>query len=265
MFFSAFAGALWSFDKIGGEIMMSSLYAGKLTLESLMKLSLRDAGNYGTFLPLQEEVLEWFRLLEAGWVHGGDPKKPHAKLYSGKCSTGYFLCKKLLKYGNLREILAACIIKKLREAGLDNWNVGGVFGAPYSSITLVADVARLLGVPNYIVEKGPKDEDNNDTMVFKSDDPIPQDTVLLQAEELITTLHSANMARLAIICGNRNRVSFAPSVGALVYRPELINTSKDAIVAVIQREVSASEAPCDLCKQGSRAIEPKFHWAELTA
>lgn len=95
-------------------------------------------------------------------------------------STGFFLCKRVLKFGNLREILGACIIERLEKAGLVRGFVKGVFGVPYSSITLAADVARLLCVPNYIVEKGPKNDSGKDTMVFKDDDPIPAGSVLLQ-------------------------------------------------------------------------------------
>lgn len=215
-------------------------------------------------LPLDEDILEWFRLLEAGWVHSGDPKKPHAKLASGKCSTGFFLCKRVLKFGNLREILAACIIRKLGLIDVD-----GVFGAPYSSITLAADVARLLGVPNYIVEKGPKDAKGKDTMVFKDDDPIPEGSELLQVEELITTSGSCDAAKQAIITGNPFRVEFAPFIGVLVHRPpEIVRALPDGrkIEAVVERKVDAWDpADCPWCKQGSLALLPKTNWAELTA
>lgn len=238
-----------------------------LTKEYLMELDL--IRYMGRHLPSEEDVLEWFAVLQAGWAHNGDPKKPHAKLHSGKCSTGFFLCKRVLKYGNLREILAACIVERLEETGLVRGFVKGVFGAPYSSITLAADVARLLCVPNYIVEKGPKDANGKDTMVFKDDDPIPAGSVLLQVEELITTSDSAMMAKEAIVRGNPHAVRFSPFIGALVHRPPEINRKLPddrIIVPFIEKQVEAWwPADCPLCKQGSKPLPPKTHWAELTA
>ena len=218
-------------------------------------------------LPTPETALEWFSELQAGWVHDGDPKKPHAKLASEKCSAGFFLCKRVLKYGNLREILAACIVRQL-QMHISVLDIDGVYGAPNSSITLAADVARLLGVPNYIVEKGPKDANGKDTMIFKDDDPIPAGSVLLQIEELITVAGSAMMATEAIMLGNPYPVKFAPFVGVLVYRPPaLFRCLPDGrqIVAFIERQVDAWDpSVCPLCKQGSVPLPPKTNWAELT-
>ena len=218
------------------------------------------------FLPTPEDTLEWFQLLRGGWIHNGDPKRPHAKLASGKCSTGFFLCKRVLKFGNLRRILAACIIKELKKAGLGM--VDGVFGAPYSSITLAADVGDLLGVPNYIVEKGPKDANSKDTMIFKDDDPIPEGSTLLEIEELITVATSATSATQAIVCGNPYPVKFAPFVGVLVHRPpEIIRCLPDGrqIMAFIERQVDAWDpSVCPKCKEGSVPLPPKTNWAALT-
>lgn len=236
-----------------------------LTRETLKRLNLHC--YTGDHLPSPEDVLEWFSILEAGWVHDGDPKKPHAKLASGKCSTGFFLCKRVLKYGNLREILAACIVRRLQKH-IDVLDVDGVYGAPYSSITLAADVARLLGIPNYIVEKGPKDANGKDTMIFKDDDPIPAGSVLLEVEELITVATSVTSATQAIVQGNPYPVKFAPFVGVLVHRPpEIVRCLSDGreIIPFIERRVDAWDpSVCPKCKEGSVPLPPKTHWAELT-
>lgn len=216
-------------------------------------------------LPSPERALQWFEVLEAGWVHNNDPAKPHVILASGKHSNGFFLCKKVLKYGNLREMLAACIINNLRKVGSLS-GIGGVFGAPYSSITLSADVAKLMRVPHYIVEKS-KNPDGSDGMVFKADDPIPDGTTLLQVEELITTLHSASLAKDAIITGNPGQVNFFPVIGALVYRPDnLENEFARYVCAHISKSVPSWEPDkCPLCAKGSVAIRPKGNWAQLVA
>ena len=217
-------------------------------------------------LPSPEEALEWFKLLGAGWVYGGDPKKPHAKLHSGKCSTGFFLCKKVLSHGNLREILAFCMLARLGWAGLEK--IDGVFGSPYSSILLAGDIARLLGVKVYVPEKDPSDA-NGKLMKFKADDPVPEGSTLLQVEELVTTFDSGEATKQAIIQGNPYPVKFSSLVGVLVHRPSVIvNLLPDGrtIVPFIERQVDAwSPADCPLCKLGSIPISPKTNWAQLTA
>lgn len=232
-----------------------------INLESL-RLSYEDP-MFG--LPNSEEVLEWFTYLQAGWIHGGGLGKPHAKLHSGKCSNGYFLCKKVLSRGNLREILAACIIKELRKAG--PVRVSGVFGSPYSSLLLAGDVGRLLGVKTYVPEKDPTDP-NGKRMIFKPDDPIPQGSVLLQVEELVTTWESGGATSKAIIAGNPNPICFFHLVGTLVHRPpEITRELPDGrkIAPFIERKIDAWDpVDCPLCKAGSTPVPPKTHWAQLT-
>lgn len=218
------------------------------------------------YSPTEEEFLEWFSVLQAGWVHNGDPKNPHVYLASKKHSSGFFLCKRILKYPNLREIVAASIIARL-EAEFFPMKFNGVFGAPYSSITLAAEVGRLLNIPNYIVEKGPK-ENGQETMVFKADDPPQKGSCLLEIEELVTTSGSGMKAAEAIqaICPE---AVFPPFIGVFVHRPsERCRFFPDGrkIVSVIERIVDNWDpSECPLCKQGSEALEPKGqNWAKLT-
>ena len=235
-----------------------------ITREVLMALRRTTPKSFNP-LPTAEEALEWFRVLEAGWVHGGDPKKPHAKLHSGKCSTGFFLCKRVLAFGNLREILAACIIAELDKIGFSQ--IDGVFGSPYSSILLAGDVARLLNVKVYVPEKDPTDPVGK-RMIFKPDDPIPSGSTLLQIEELVTTGDSCEASKQAIITGNPHPVNFARQVGVLVHRPpKIVRALPDGrvIMPFIERQVDACEpADCPLCAQGSIPLSPKGdNWAKL--
>ena len=156
--------------------------------------------------------------------------------------------------------------EELRKAGLGR--IHGVFGSPYSSILLAGDVGRLLEVKTYVPEKDPSDPAGK-RMLFKPDDPAPEGSVLLQIEELVTTFDSGEATKQAIIAGNPYPVTFAPQVGVLVHRPaKIVRELPDGrtIVPFIERQVDAWDpADCPLCKQGSLAISPKTHWAELTA
>ncbi|MCX6719860.1 MAG: hypothetical protein NTV36_02020 [Candidatus Staskawiczbacteria bacterium] len=246
--------------------MLSQLTNTELTLAVLKEMSLKDAGSLWVYLPKPEEVLEWFKFLQAGWVYDGDPQKPHAKLHSGKCSTGFFLCKKVLAFGNLREILAACMIQELRRIGLEK--IDGVFGSPYSSILLAGDIARLLGVKVYVPEKDPFDSAGK-RMIFKPDDPAPEGSVLLQIEELITTFDSGEATKHAMIVGNPYPITFAPFVGVLIHRPPgngRVLPDGRTIVPFIERIIEAWDpADCPLCRAGSIPLSPKNNWAELSA
>jgi len=235
-------------------------------MKDLMSFRLPEP-NYWSLLPEPKEAMEWFGALKAGWVHDGDPKKPHAQLASKKCSTGFFLVKKVLGFGNLREILAACIIKELRKVGLGK--VDGVFGSPYSSILLAGDVGRLLGVKTYVPEKDPCNVAGK-LMLFKPDDPVPEGSVLLQIEELMTTSGSCMETKQAIVAGSPYPVVFAPFVGVLVHRPpKIVHELSDGrkIVPFIEKQVDAWDPPdCPWCKQGSIPLPPKGeNWAKLTA
>jgi orotate phosphoribosyltransferase len=243
------------------------------TMDRLMRIRLSHNGRHVEFndevwhLPTPEEVLEWFMLLEAGWVYPNNPAHAHAILHSGKHSNGFFLCKKVLAYGGLREILAACMIQKLRKAGLGK--VDGVFGSPQSSILLSGDIGRLLGVKTYVLEKDSSDPTGK-KMIFKGDDPAPAGSVLLQIEELVTTWSSGGSSADAFVAGNPFQVTFAPQVGVLVHRPPKIErklTDGRILVPFIERQVDAWDpADCPLCKAGSVAITPKGkNWATLVA
>jgi len=233
------------------------------TRAELMQLRSMDFRVGGLPLPSPEEVMEWFSVLEAGWVHNGDPAKPHAILHAGDHSSGFFLCKRVLGYGSLREILAMCIIAELRKVWLGD--VDGVFGSPYSSLGLAFDIGRLLRTKTYVPEKGLE----KGAMVFKPDDPVPAGALLLQVEELVTTWDSGKTTAQAIVDGNPNPVKFAPFVGVLVHRPRVLDRALlngRTLVPFIERQVDAwKPADCPLCKQGSRAVFPKTQWAELTA
>ncbi len=227
--------------------------------------------DFRSGLPTSGEVMRWFGVMEAGWVYSGEPTKPHAKLHSGRHSNAFFLCKALLMHGNLREIIAACMIERL-EAGFGLSALDGVFGSPQSSILLSGTIGRLLGVPTYVLEKDRKDLTGK-KMVFKNDVAIPEGATLLQVEELWTTGESALASRQAIIEAAPHEICFADKIGVFVYRPPVINrilNDGSAVIPFIEKQVDSwdPDGPdgCPLCKQGSEALEPKGeNWAKLLA
>ncbi len=215
-----------------------------------------------------EEILEWFDVLDAGWMHSGDPKDPHAELSSGKCSNGFFDCMRVLCWPNLCEILACQLVKKLRAEGAVN-EVDWVIGSSYAAITFSYEVARVLRVIHGFTEKDPivvPTDPKRKGMLWRRM-TIPKGETVLQMEELVTTSRTFKEVRRAIESGNSEPVNFIPTVGALVHRPSKLpaDYGDREVIALIEKEVWAVEpSECSLCKAGSERVKPKANWAKLT-
>lgn len=208
----------------------------------------------------EERIIEIFEEQDALWVHSGDPKDPHAELTSGFCSNAYFNCSKVLCDPILTEGLAGALCRKLYEAGLEENYPEWVVGSPYAAITFSYEVAKQLGVKHAFTEKTPKPH----KMSFKRVE-IPEDSVVLQVEELITSLTTADAVRNAIINDNPYSVTFFPFVGTIVYRPLKIDKNSCRVIALIKKLVwSVPPSECPLCREGSVRYRPKEYWKELT-
>lgn len=212
-----------------------------------------------------EEILGWFDLCDAGWMHDGDPKKPHAELASGMCSNGFFDCLRVLCYPNLCEIFARQLTRRLRAEGVID-KIDWVIGSSYAAITFSYEVAKCLGAVHGFVEKDPTDPKGK-KMVWRRM-TIPKNSTVLQVEELITTSGTFWEVRGAIDRGNPEPVNFLPVVGALIHRPPDLSIEYGGqikVVALIEKEVWAVEPKdCPLCVKGSPRLRPKTHWKELT-
>jgi len=231
------------------------------TLQDL--LALRPA-DFQSKVLTAEQILQWFDLCDASWVHDGDSNKPHAELTSGKCSNGFFDCLRVLKYVNLSDILANQLALRIREV-IGPIQVDWVIGSPMAGITFAHDVARVIGAPiSAFVEKDLSDPDK---MLWKRL-AIPEGKNVLQIEELITTSKTTNAVQAAINESNPNPVNWLPVIGVLVHRPPKLPVSEYGgrqVIPVIEREVWAvSPEDCPLCKAGSVRYRPKTHWRELT-
>lgn len=214
---------------------------------------------------LTEQILEWFKLCDAYWMHDGDPKKPHAELTSGKCSNAFFDCLRVLKYVNLSEILATQLANKIRSVIGYHQQVDCVIGSPMAGITFSHDVARALKASVFMfTEKDPNDKDK---MIWNRV-TIPHDKTVLQIEELTTTSKTLNAVKEAVDSGNVVPVKWLPYVGILVHRPPKLPVDRYGdreVISLIAKEVWAvDQSECHLCKAGSKRVRPKTHWNELT-
>lgn len=205
----------------------------------------------------------WFDMLDARWVHDGNPLKPHAELTSGKCSNAFFDCLRVLRHPELNRILAVTLVGKLRERGIED--VDWVIGSAYAAITFSYEVARLFGAVHGFVEKDPSDLSGKRMLWRRM--KIPEGSNVLQVEELITTSGTFQEVCRAVIEGNSEPVNFLPIVGALVHRPPQlpVDYGDVKVFALLETAVWAVDPEnCSLCRVGSRRLRPKTHWKELT-
>lgn len=233
-----------------------------MTMKELLELRPRDF----TQIPPEEEILSWFALCDAVWIHDGNPTKPHAELTSGMCSNGFFDCLRILCHPNLNEILANALTLKLVKQCLSKYDrVDWVIGSPYAAITFSYEAAKQLEATHMFVEKDPADPKGK-KMLWKRL-TIPEGATVLQIEELITTSGTMQEVRRAVEEGNEAPVNFLPVVGALVHRPPKlpVDYGERRVVPVIEKAIWAvPPEECPLCKAGSPRYRPKTHWKELT-
>jgi len=233
-------------------------------LQELLSLKPSSVGNT---LIHQEELIRWFDLLDAVWIHDGDPTKPHAKTTQGLCTNAFFDCLAVLENMNLSDIFANQLALRLKYAMGEEAlkKVGYVVGSPMAAITFAHDVARYIGAPrNSFAEKDP---DHKNEMMWKRR-TIAEGTHVLKIEELMTTSGTTEAVERAIVKGNKYPVIFDPFVGTIILRPPKFEPTYGGkrVVALIAKEVWAVEREkCTLCAQGSKLIEkPKLNWGELT-
>ncbi len=229
------------------------------------KLELLDLDPEDVFFEdlSEEEIVSWFELCNAVWIHNGNPAAPHAELSSGLCSNGFFESQAVLENPNLSEILAHQLIMKLREAGIlkADW----VISSAYAAITFGYEVARQMGATYGFVEKDCSDPKGKKMLWRRR--TIPAGSIVLQVEELITTSNTFQEVRRAVNEGNSETVTFLPEVGTLIHRPPKLpaDYGNIKVIALVEKEVwSVNPEECSLCKAGSKKYKPKTHWGELT-
>jgi orotate phosphoribosyltransferase len=209
----------------------------------------------------EREGAVWF------YNYNGDPKAPHAKITSGLCSDGYVNSAPVLCRPNLTELLAPELSARVDSAvSRLGVSVDWVVGSPYAAITFSYELARQLDARHGFAEKDPK---NPKQMIWNpSRFSIPADSVVLQCEELITTLGTTMEVREAIQKGNPNAVRLLPFVATAVHRPAVLDgCGPVAVIALIEKEIKSWQpTECLLYKQGSEPLRPREgqNWAKFT-
>ncbi len=220
----------------------------------------------GNLIP-KEEFIRWLDIAGAYWYfnYEGDPTRPHALLTAGNHSDGFVDCLKLLKYPKVMQIVATQLIQLMRSneqiGGQQNMSlVSWVFGSPMAGITLAYEMARQLEARHGFTEKGA-----DDSKVQKRFE-IDSHHLVLLAEELITTLHTARQQRAVIQNIHGDPANFIPTLGVFFNRSGETTFDGWPIISIIEQKITNwTPEECPLCKKGSEAIRPKTkeNWSML--
>ena len=212
----------------------------------------------------EEEILALYEKENAVWFfnYDGDPKAPHVELTSGLCSDGYVNSAPVLADPANVELLVSELVTRLAKRNVVR--VDWVIGSAYAAITFSYELARQLGARHGFVEKDPV----NPKKMLWSRLTIPAGSMILQCEELITTLGTTMEVRRVIQEGNKEQVFFMPDVATAIYRPEKLQGGLIDVISLVAKEVKVWKPEgCPLCAQGSEKLRPRQtqeNWAWLT-
>ena len=210
----------------------------------------------------QEDYIELFKICNAIWMYNG--KGPHALLTSGLHSNGYADCSQVLKFSNLRDILAQRMVEEvLLPVTGSKIEIDYVVSSSMAAIAAGDGVAVYLGVIFAYCEKV------SGVQRLKRFD-IPSGAKVLQVEELITTMKTTRQVTKAVISKNK-KVEFVRDkngkivVLTLIHRPEKLLEYPDyRVLPLIELEIhNWTPEECPLCRSGSRALKPKPNWKEF--
>lgn len=208
-------------------------------------------------------MMDWnveFTRRGAIWVHSGNPKKPHALLTSGLHSDGFVNCTKVMQDPAFVSLFMSkdctpSIADYLHGASSSGWVIGSAVGA----VTFAYVVAEKLGYKAGYTEK---DGDSMKLARFE----IGKDEKVLVVEDTITSGGTTLKTLEAIRKAGVPDENVYPKIVCIVNRSGAPEIADKEICELLYLNIKTWEAGvCPLCAQGSIAVRPKSHWADLVA
>ncbi len=219
----------------------------------------------------QDEILKLYKDPDAVWFFDyqrGVPDAPHAVLTSGLHSDGYVDSQKVYSKTWLARLLIAELVRRLHRRNTLLEQVDMVVSSSDSAIHFGYELARQLGTEARFVVKNTAFETDRTAPRFICKFQVSENCRVLRAEELITTFETTAAVRAAIETANpHGRIRWNPDVACGILRPDsdrAMMATGDIIYLAKKIVKSWKPEDCPLCKQGSPAVKPKTHWAELT-
>lgn len=181
----------------------------------------------------------------------------HALLTSGKHSDGFFNGAKVVERPDLVSDVASAMIEKINSE-LEGVIPEYVVGPAYGAITFAHEIARQLGTKFAFTEVEHTDEGK--MQVLKRFD-IPKGAEVLVIEDVKTT---GGSAQKTITVLEDIGVKVLPIVALVMNRSGDDTIGNRKAVSLVESEMKVWDPDqCELCKKGSEAVRPKYHWDEL--
>jgi len=208
------------------------------------------------------------------WIHGGNPKKPHALLTSGRHSNGFINTSKLLEHPLLLneacfDLVTAVLADRLGVCSPPTAVVGSAMGAVAIAHVVASHIHGLFGygtndgsrtVKSMFTE--PQSKRGSKSMKLKRFELTKQDRVLV-VEDVLTT---GETTQLTIDAVKETGATVASFVGVFVNRSGKNTLGGRAVLSLVSERLPTwKEKSCPLCKEGSKAVRPKTNWDDLTS
>lgn len=221
----------------------------------------------------QQKWIKKFKQHGSYWVHDGNPKRPHAKLTSGKCSSGFFNFSKIIEYPDTVYEVCHDLFNKLAKVNGGS-SCDYVCGPAVGGIPLAYQLASMIGVKCVFTEK----KEDKVTITYNEDGlqysrvtrsymslkrfSIPEGKRILMIEDVVTTSGSVANAIKELIGWN---LQVVPNVLCVVNRSENIDEVEGRRILSLVRQPMPIWEPeeCPLCQAGSEALRPKDNWDKL--
>jgi len=231
-------------------------------------MGMQDLPTFRKILNLYGARANWsaeaiMKRCNAFWIYQANAGKPgpHAILASGKHSDGYINTNAVLMYPNLCQSLAKSLIKQTEKYGITR--ADAVVSSSYAAITLGQEFARQMDALFFFTEK----DGENQKWSGRFEIPAGVKSVL-QVEELITTLSTAQKVRQAFLDANPDigfvkDVNGKTVVATIVHRPEKLPcVYPDCQIIPLMELAIRTWKPeeCPLCKAGSEPLKPIPYW-----
>ncbi|HEY0964715.1 MAG TPA: phosphoribosyltransferase family protein [Candidatus Paceibacterota bacterium] len=213
-----------------------------------------------------------YERMDAFWLHGGDPRQPHALLTSGLHSNGFCNNKVIIPDDSVMASAATDLVmlfarERVSEDDSFDGVVGPATGATKLAVFMAAMQQKHFKKDCFHASPVKSDHAGERTMVFSTSELVAiRGKSVLLCEDVITTGGSVERTVAAVKEAGGMALSF---VCALVNRSGLRDIGGRKILSLIDREMPMWEPDdCPLCKRGSQAIRPKdpaSNWALLKA
>lgn len=203
------------------------------------------------------------------WVHDDNPRRPHARLVSGKHSSLYFNSRLVTEDRQLVDEASYDLMQLFIEHGGGTLQVQGCVGPATGATKLVEHASEWMKIKNrrpcfWVSPAKPKESGAPIVLTDEERTKLYGQRVL-SFEDVLTTGSSDALVSTAVESAGG---IILPYILVLVNRSGMQEVNGKRIISLIKRDAPI-ETPedCRLCKMGSRAIAPKEgnNWALLNA